>query len=72
MCLGAIYWARPEKLYFAASYKDASKAGFDDSLIYQDMQLKPSDRKITTKQICKDEALKVFKLWTKSENKIEY
>lgn len=72
MCLGAIYWARPEKLFFAAGYKDAAEAGFDDSLIYNDMQLKPSDRKIITKQICREDAVVVFKHWIASENKIEY
>jgi len=72
MCLGAIYWARPKKIYFAASKNDASEAGFDDSFIYNEIQLPYSDRKITSEQLLREEAKIVFYKWINLENKIEY
>ncbi|WP_435380215.1 nucleoside deaminase [Echinicola jeungdonensis] len=39
MCLGAIYWARPKRVFFANTRKDAANAGFDDDFIYQDSRL---------------------------------
>ena len=72
MCLGAIYWARPAKLYFAATKDDAAKAGFDDSFIYEEMNKPAEKRKIETGQCCREEAKTVFDLWVKSEDKIEY
>jgi len=48
MCLGAIYWARPKKLVFAADKFDAANAGFDDSMIYDEIQLPYSDRHLET------------------------
>jgi len=51
MCLGAIYWTRPKKLYFAASRFDAAKAGFDDEHIYHEIPLEFDKRKIPTEQI---------------------
>jgi len=72
MCLGAIYWARPKKIYFAASKQDASDAGFDDSFIYKEIQLSYSDRKIPSSQMIQNEAKVVFQKWLELENKIEY
>jgi len=72
MCLGAIYWARPTELYFAASRDDAANAGFDDSYIYQQIPLKPSDRDLKSLQMLQSEAVKVFKLWNESEQKTPY
>ena len=72
MCLGAIYWARPTELYFAASRDDAADAGFDDSYIYQQIPLKPSDRDLKSLQMLQSEAVKVFKLWNESEQKTPY
>lgn len=72
MCLGAIYWARPKKLYFAASRQDASDAGFDDEEIYKEIELPVDNRKLPSKQILQSEARKVFKLWTDLEHKIQY
>ncbi len=72
MCLGAIYWARPAKLYFAAGREDASDAGFDDSFIYDELKLPVNDRKIPTEQIMKDEATGVFKKWNDLDSKVEY
>lgn len=72
MCLGAIYWSRPTKLYFAASRDDAANAGFDDSYIYQQIPLKPADRDIKTIQLLQTEAVEVFNLWSESEQKTPY
>ncbi len=44
MCLGAIYWARLEKVYFACSRLDAAAANFDDSFIYDEISVLPSER----------------------------
>jgi tRNA(Arg) A34 adenosine deaminase TadA len=72
MCLGAIYWARPEKLYYGASRHDAADAGFDDHFIYQEIKAEIDDRKIETRQMLHDEAQHVFDLWKKTEKKIPY
>lgn len=72
MCLGAIYWARPAVIYFAANREDASNAGFDDSLIYSELTLSHADRKITTEQHPSQEAVKIFYDWKKLTHKIEY
>jgi tRNA(Arg) A34 adenosine deaminase TadA len=72
MCLGAIYWARPEKIYFAGSKKDAARSGFDDDFIYQEILLPPEGRSIEFRQIGRQEALKAFEAWDEKEDKIEY
>lgn len=72
MCLGAIYWARPDKVYFACSKEDASKSGFDDGFIYRELQLHPSKRKISFEQLEREKALRAFKAWDDKDDKIEY
>jgi guanine deaminase len=72
MCLGAIYWSRPEKLYFAASRQDAARAGFDDSYIYQQVALDYDQRDINTGHILQIEAIAVFDEWVVSERKTPY
>ncbi len=72
MCLGAIYWSRPDRFYYAASKSDAAKVGFDDSFIYEEIVLKPEQRSIPGKQEMRHEAVKVFKIWSDIENKTEY
>lgn len=72
MCLGAIYWARPKKLYFAASREDASEAGFDDEEIYRELELPVDNRKLPTEQILQAEAKNVFQVWKELDNKIQY
>lgn len=72
MCLGAIYWSRPRKLYFAASREDATKAGFDDVVIYQEIALPITKRKLPTEQFSHSEANELFDTWNKIESKIEY
>ncbi len=72
MCLGAIYWARLSRIYFAAVDADAALAGFDDSLIYRELAQPHSLRKIPMTQMMRDEALEAFRAWEKMPNKIEY
>ena len=72
MCLGAIYWARPDKMYFANTKKDAADINFDDQFIYEELELPYLNRKLQTEQIMRDEALEAFKLWSTSIAKIEY
>ncbi len=72
MCLGAIYWARLDKLYFANTKKDAKDIGFDDSFIYEEIDLPYEKRKIKTIQMMRNEALEAFKIWKKKDDKIEY
>ena len=72
MCLGAIYWARPEKLYFACSREDAAKAGFDDSYIYDQLAISIPKRDLKTAQMLQSEAIEIFDSWKKTEDKISY
>jgi guanine deaminase len=72
MCLGAIYWARPKKIYYACSKQDAAVAGFDDSFIYEEINIPLADRKIPAIQMMQEDALEVFNKWVEMENKIEY
>jgi len=72
MCLGAIYWARPAKLYFAAGRDDASGADFDDSLIYREVSLPINERQIPTEQFLKKESQAVFNEWKENNLNIEY
>jgi guanine deaminase len=72
MCLGAIYWARPKVIYYANTRKDASQIGFDDSMIYEQMNASLIDRKIPIISVGRDEALKVFKQWMDKPDKTTY
>jgi tRNA(Arg) A34 adenosine deaminase TadA len=72
MCLGAIYWARPDRVYFGNTAADAANAGFDDSLIYSEIPQPHSQRKIPMIQMMRDEALEAFHAWVKLPSKIRY
>ncbi len=72
MCLGAIYWARPKKIVFSATRKDAAKIGFDDDFIYKEMCVPLEERKIPLENSFREEALKLFDFWRKLENKTMY
>lgn len=73
MCLGAIYWARPERVVFAADHDDAdSIAGFDDSFIYKEINIPPAERKIPAEQALQEEGREVFREWQNKEDKIVY
>ena len=72
MCLGAIYWARLDKIYYANTKKDAAAIGFDDQLIYEELDVDMEKRKLPIIQIMRDEALTAFKKWENSPLKVEY
>jgi tRNA(Arg) A34 adenosine deaminase TadA len=72
MCLGAIYWAKIHKVYYANTKKDASNIGFNDYFIYKEIEKLPSKRKILFTQLMRNEALKIFQEWTKKTDKILY
>lgn len=72
MCMGAIYWARPEKVYYANTREDAAGAGFDDSLIYKELTSAIHDRIIPMVCLGAQEALKVFDEWREKVDKTVY
>lgn len=72
MCLGAIYWARPDRVYYANTREDAANAGFDDSFIYNEISSPVSERKIPMYRLDYKEALAPFLEWKKNEHKINY
>jgi len=72
MCLGAIYWARPARVYFGSTAADASNAGFDDSFIYNEIPRPHARRKIPMIQMMRDEALEAFRAWQRQPNKVPY
>lgn len=72
MCLGAIYWARLDRVYFAAFHSDAAKADFDDSFIYSEIDKEPANRKIPMAQILREEGISLFEEWIRMEDKRVY
>lgn len=72
MCMGAIYWARPERVFFGGTRFDAAFAGFDDSFIYEELTVPMTSRRIPIVNIGREEAVKVFEEWMKKENKVRY
>jgi tRNA(Arg) A34 adenosine deaminase TadA len=72
MCLGAIYWARPRRIYFGSTAADASNAGFDDSFIYGEIARPFSGRRIPMEQMMGEEALETFRAWERQANKVPY
>jgi len=72
MCLGAIYWARPKKVYYALTREDAAKIGFDDQFIYDEIALKMDDRKIPFENLMREEGLPVFQKWEAKGDRVDY
>jgi guanine deaminase len=72
MCLGAIYWARLDTIYYANTKADAAGIGFDDQFIYEELDRPMAERKLPVVQLMRDEALQAFKLWETSELKTDY
>jgi guanine deaminase len=72
MCMGLIYWARPEKVYYANTAADAAKIGFDDAFIYSELARPREQRSIQMQQIMRDEALAAFKAWETKPDKVPY
>lgn len=72
MCMGAIYWARLGKVYYANTREDAARIGFDDSFIYDQIALAPGDREVPMLQTMRGQALEAFREWEKSTLKVKY
>lgn len=72
MCLGAIYWARPARIFFAATASDAAAAGFDDAFIYDELQTRSEERRIPMTELQRTEALAIFQEWLAKTDKTPY
>jgi guanine deaminase len=72
MCLGAIYWARPAHVFYAANAADAAAAGFDDAFIYDELKRLPVERRIPMKQLLRVDSLAAFAAWAAKTNKKLY
>ncbi|WP_231462649.1 nucleoside deaminase [Pedobacter sp. Leaf132] len=72
MCLGAIYWAKIDTIYYANTKVDAENIGFSDKFIYEELDKAMDDRSLPIVQLMRDEALEAFRLWEKSPLRLEY
>lgn len=72
MCLGAIYWAHIDKVYFGNDKTDAKNIGFDDSFIYDELELPRDKRKLSSEILLDTEAFRAFEMWMNKSDKVEY
>ena len=72
MCLGAIYWAHIDKIYYGNNKTDAAAIGFDDSFIYDELALPREKRQKAMENLLPEEAIAAFELWTGTTDKTEY
>ena len=72
MCLGAIYWARPERIFIAATREDAAAAGFDDELFYNELDKPNAERQLKLESLLREESQMVFQHWIEKPDKVEY
>jgi len=72
MCLAAIYWARCDAIYYGCSAEDATRAGFDDQFLYEELKKPMSERTMPMAVLCEQEALTAFAAWAASPTKVEY
>ena len=72
MCLGAIYWAKLDKIYYGNNRKDAADIGFADDFIYDEIPLKPEERQKPSEKLLREEAIEAFRMWQEKEDKTEY
>ena len=72
MCFGAIYWARLNRVFYAATAADAAAAGFDDAFIYEELQRPPGARRLHVTQLLHPEASRPFQAWLSSSSKKPY
>jgi tRNA(Arg) A34 adenosine deaminase TadA len=72
MCLGAIYWARPARVFYACVASDAAAVGFDDAFIYEELKLGRNSRRLPMQQLLREESLEIFVLWRQQESKTRY
>ena len=72
MCLGAIYWARLSKIFYANDRKDAAEIGFDDDFIYEEIAIEPQYRKKPSEILLRNEAINAFRMWTLKDDETKY
>ncbi len=72
MCLGAIYWARLDRVVYAATRDDAVRAGFDDGFIYRELCMPASERTLPMEQIEREAAQEPFRVWEMQEGRVRY
>ena len=72
MCLGALYWARCDAIFYGNSAADAAAAGFDDSFLYEEVRRPIDQRSIPMKRLLAGEAIESFNTWRAQTDKIEY
>jgi tRNA(Arg) A34 adenosine deaminase TadA len=72
MCLAAAYWARVDRLVYAAGRDDAARAGFDDAFIYDQVPLAPEARSLPTTQLLRTDAVTVFEEWLANPDRVPY
>ena len=72
MCLGAIYWARLDRVYYANTKADAAEIGFDDGFINDELKLPQPDRQLPMIQMMREEAISAFEEWIRLPDKVEY
>lgn len=72
MCLGAIYWARPSRIFIAATRDDAAEAGFDDELFYAELEKPNDERELKLESLLREESQAVFRHWIEKPDKVEY
>jgi guanine deaminase len=72
MCLGAIYWARPARVFYAGTASDAAAAGFDDAFIYEEIALPRASRRIPMTELLREEGTAIFHAWTAKTDKVSY
>jgi tRNA(Arg) A34 adenosine deaminase TadA len=72
MCLGAIYWARPARVFYGNTKHDAAAIGFDDQFIYEELDKPLPARAIPMTPLLREEALAGFQAWTVAESRTEY
>ena len=72
MCLGAIYWAHLDRMYYGNNQHDAAKIGFDDAFIYRELELPIADRRLKAEELLPEEAIRAFRAWEEKADKVEY
>lgn len=72
MCMAALYWARPERVFYANTRQEAAAIGFDDGVIEKELALPPEARKLPLERLCLENALESFRLWKASDAKLQY
>ena len=72
MCLGALYWARPARVFYAATHREAAAAGFDDAFIYDELDRPPEARRLPMRRLLPEAADRPFAAWAAAEGRVEY